>query len=83
MGIEPTRAALQRLRDMGSRVAPILKCDWRVNFRGTLGHVGMPERHAATSDDDERLADQISLPAAACGRANRQFCRFVVFFHSG
>jgi hypothetical protein len=50
MGIEPTRATLQSLRNMGSRVAPILKCDWRVNFRGTWGHVGMREGYAATSD---------------------------------
>jgi hypothetical protein len=50
MGIEPPRATLQSLRNMGSRVAPILKRDGRVSFRGMWGHVGVRERHAATSD---------------------------------
>jgi hypothetical protein len=57
MGIEPTRTTLQSLRDMGSRVAPILKCDWRVNFRGTCGHVAMRERHAAPSDVRGHIAN--------------------------
>jgi hypothetical protein len=50
MGIEPTRASLMQRENTVFPVAPILKCDWRVNFRGTWGHVGMRERHAATSD---------------------------------
>jgi hypothetical protein len=64
MGIEPTRAALQSLRDMGSRVAPILKRDWRVNVRGTLGHVGMRERHAATSEVRGHIAG-VGVPSTA------------------
>ena len=35
MGIEPTRAALPKPKNIGFPVAPGFRCDWRVNFRGT------------------------------------------------
>jgi hypothetical protein len=49
---------------MGSRVAPILKCDGRVNFRGMWGHVGMRERHAATSHARGHIAGLGVTPTA-------------------
>jgi hypothetical protein len=41
MGIEPTRASLMQRENTVFPVAPILKCDWRVNFRGTWGYIGI------------------------------------------
>jgi hypothetical protein len=40
-GIEPTRGAPPELENkrFGARADP--KCDWRVNFRGIWGHVGL------------------------------------------
>jgi hypothetical protein len=41
MGIEPTRTAPHKLENkrFGAMADP--KCDWRVNFGGTRGHVGI------------------------------------------
>jgi hypothetical protein len=41
MGIEPTRAAVPELENkrFGAMANP--KCDWRVNFRGMWGYVGI------------------------------------------
>jgi hypothetical protein len=41
MGIEPTRAALHQLENKRFGAIPNAKCDWRVNFRGMWGHVGL------------------------------------------
>jgi hypothetical protein len=40
MGIEPTLTPRPELENKRLRVKPVLKCDSRVNFRGTWGHVG-------------------------------------------
>jgi hypothetical protein len=44
MGIEPTREMLQNPEDTRFRIKPLLKCGWRVNFRGTWGHIGIREQ---------------------------------------
>ena len=41
MGIEPTWAPLPKQEKTVFAVAPSLKCDWRVNFCGTWGHVAI------------------------------------------
>ena len=50
MGIEPTREAPPEFENkrIGAMADP--KCDWRVNFRGTWGHVGIREPPAVPSD---------------------------------
>jgi hypothetical protein len=50
MGIEPTGAPLRKLENMGFRVTPTLKCDRRVNFRGTWDHVRIREPIPAATD---------------------------------
>jgi hypothetical protein len=41
MGIEPTRAAVPELENKRFGAMAIPKCDWRVNFRGMWGYVGI------------------------------------------
>ncbi len=41
MGIEPTRAATPKLENKRFGATTNPKCDWRVNFRGMWGHVGL------------------------------------------
>jgi len=41
MGIEPTREALPGLENKRFCAKAYPKCDWRVNFRGMWGHVGL------------------------------------------
>jgi hypothetical protein len=50
VGIEPTRPLLPRLQNTRFAVAPILKCDGRVNFRGMWGHLGIRERTIVIPD---------------------------------
>ena len=49
MGIEPTRAVLPELKNkrFGAMANP--KCDWRVNFRGMWGNVGIHRSAKAPS----------------------------------
>jgi hypothetical protein len=41
MGIEPTGKALPELENKRFRAMAHAKCDWRVNFRGMRGNVGL------------------------------------------
>jgi hypothetical protein len=41
MGIEPTAKALPELENKRVRANADAKCDWRVNFRGMWGYVGV------------------------------------------
>ena len=41
MGIEPTRAARPALENKRFGTNAEAKCDWRVNFRGMWGNVGL------------------------------------------
>jgi hypothetical protein len=41
MGIEPTRAFLPSLQNNRFDAMADAKCDWRVNFRGMWGNVGL------------------------------------------
>jgi hypothetical protein len=41
MGIEPTRPALPSLENKRFVAMANAKCDWRVNFRGLWGRVGL------------------------------------------
>ena len=50
MGIEPTREALPDLENKGFGAMADPKCDGRVNFRGTLAHLGIREPTALPSD---------------------------------
>jgi len=69
MGIEPTRAAVPGLENKRFDESADPKCDWRVNFRGMWGHVGIRERTSATSnvsDDMPQLRRDISDPIPLC-----------------
>src|ERR1700677_3932084 len=44
MGIEPTGKAVLGLENKRFGAIAETKCDWRVNFRGTWGYVGIRER---------------------------------------
>jgi hypothetical protein len=46
MGIEPTGKALPELKNKRLCANADARCDWRVNFGGTWGNVGI--RYAAT-----------------------------------
>ena len=50
MGIEPTRETLSGLENERFGATADAKCDGRVNFRGTWGHVGIRAQTVLTSD---------------------------------
>jgi hypothetical protein len=50
MGIEPTRAGPLKLENRQFGAMADAKCDWRVNFRGMWGHVGIRAETVLTSD---------------------------------
>jgi hypothetical protein len=50
MGIEPTRATLRSQKNKGFPIAQTPKCEWRVNFGGTPGHVGIRRPTGASPD---------------------------------
>jgi hypothetical protein len=50
MGIEPTRATLRKPRNRDIPVVQSIKCDWRVNYDGTPGHVRIPQASGLTSN---------------------------------
>jgi hypothetical protein len=49
MGIEPTGLGVRKLQNTGFGSTSNLKCDGRVNFGGTRGHVGIREPTSVTS----------------------------------
>src|SRR5258708_7469169 len=59
MGIEPTEKALPELEDKRFRANADAKCDWRVNFRGMWGNVGIREPTAVISIVLGRIAGQL------------------------
>jgi hypothetical protein len=50
MGIEPKRASVPELENKRFGATANPKCDWRVNFRGMWGHVGIHAQTVLTSD---------------------------------
>jgi hypothetical protein len=50
MGIEPTGKAVLGLENKRFGAIAETKCDWRVNFRGTWGYVGIREPLAVPPD---------------------------------
>src|SRR6266851_5051073 len=55
----PRARRFRRGKTGGVRVTPALKCDGRVNFRGTWGNVGIRDPTAVISDVLGRIAGQL------------------------
>ena len=54
MGIEPTRAALPGLGNKCFGAMTDAKCDWRVNFRGMWGYLGLRRDTSAAARRPKR-----------------------------
>jgi hypothetical protein len=63
MGIEPTRTVLPVLKNKRFGAMANLKCDWRVNFRGMWGNVGIHRREIPGSS--QPLSTWTSRPSAS------------------
>jgi hypothetical protein len=50
MGIEPTRAVTPEPENKRFGMIADPKCDWRVNYDGTPGHVGIRQASGVTSN---------------------------------
>jgi hypothetical protein len=72
MGIEPTRTARSELENIRFGAMANLKCDWRVNFRGMWGHVGIrrwakSRARAYQSEVSERPTPEIQRAEIGAG----------------
>jgi hypothetical protein len=66
MGIEPTRTVLPVVKNKRFGAMANLKCDWRVNFRGMWGNVGIHRREIPGSS--QPLSTWTSRPSASAFR---------------
>jgi hypothetical protein len=61
MGIEPTRTARSELENIRFGAMANPKCDWRVNFRGMWGHVGIHRRAESRVSSSQTSDASINL----------------------
>ena len=76
MGIEPAVAPLPRRETNGFAVSPILKCNWRVKFLVTWGHVrirGVMQRPAWRTEFCLALEPPTNYQRLCCASGSRYF----------